>query len=105
MNNHSISDSEFRKYKINECLLKMTYSEHREALRKIPVYLGIALNTFHNYRNILLNAKQDIPHEIVAKLEMLFELRPGELLNKKLKKLTLQELLKIENVKAIAKKK
>ena len=88
-----IKDNEPRKYKINECLLKKPIDEHRYAVRVIPKLLGISLNTFHNYRNILWNDTQDIPHEIVTKFEQLFELHCGTLLNKKVKMPTLTELL------------
>lgn len=96
MKKRRINDSELRKYKINECLLKKPIREHRSAVKVIPKLLGISLNTFHNYRNILLNDEQDIPHEIVVMFEQLFELQPGSLLNKSIKILPLSELLKKE---------
>lgn len=82
MNKIVVSDNAVRKYKINECLLKLPMADYRSAIRFLPKYLGISLNTFHNYRNIRLNDSQDIPHEKVVILERLFELRPGELYNK-----------------------
>jgi len=96
MKKRRIKDNELRKYKINECLLKRPIGEHRLAVKIIPALLGISLNTFHNYRNILLNDEQDIPHEIVVRFEQLFELQPGSLLNKLIKILPLRELLKKE---------
>jgi ACT domain-containing protein len=91
-----ISDSAPRKYKINECLLKRSIDHHREAIRKLPKYLGISLNTLHNYRNILFSDSQDIPHEIVVLFEQLFELQPGGLLNKPIRGKTLDELINTE---------
>ncbi|WP_448636138.1 hypothetical protein [Pedobacter panaciterrae] len=91
-----ISDSAPRKYKINECLLKRSIDHHREAIRKLPKYLGISLNTLHNYRNILFSDSQDIPHEIVVLFEQLFELQPGGLLNKPIRCKTLDELINTE---------
>lgn len=78
----SIEDDEPRKYKINACLLAYTICEYRRAIRDIPKRMGISLNTFHNYRNILINDPQDIPHERVVMLEQIFGLPKGELLNK-----------------------
>lgn len=91
-----ISDSAPRKYKINECLLKRSIDHHREAIRKLPKYLGVSLNTLHNYRNILFSDSQDIPHEIVVLFEQLFELEPGGLLNKPIRGKTLDELINTE---------
>lgn len=93
MNKLAVSDNASRKYKINECLLKLPISKYRMAIRLIPKYLRISLNTFHNYRNILLTDNQDIPHEKVVMFEKLFELKPGELLNKRIGSITLRELL------------
>lgn len=96
MQKRRIKDSELRKYKINDCLLKKPIGEHRLAVRTIPKLLGISLNTFHNYRNILLNDEQDIPHETVVRFEQLFELQKGSLLNKAIKTPPLRELFKNE---------
>jgi len=96
MNKRRIKDHELRKYKINECLLKRPIGEHRLAVRMIPKLLGISLNTFHNYRNILWNDAQDIPHEIVVMFELLFEIEPGSLLNKIVRMRPLTELIKKE---------
>ena len=93
MKKQRIKDSEPRKYKINECLLRMPIGEHRHAVRIIPRLLGISLNTFHNYRNILFADNQDIPHEIVVMFEQLFDLKNGELLNKPIKMEKLAELI------------
>lgn len=92
----AVKDSEPRKYKINECLLKHPVPEHRIAVQRIPGMLGISLNTFHNYRNILIDDVQDIPHEKVRMFEVLFELAPGELLNKVIHGKSLKEIVKKE---------
>ena len=82
-----------RKYKINDFLLKLPVSQYRDAVKIIPRVLGVSLNTFHNYRNILSGDKQDIPHEKVLLFEKLFELRCGELINKQTRCKPLKELL------------
>ena len=70
-----------KKYKINECLEQLTVKEHRIAMKIIPGLLNVANNTFHNYRNIGLGEKQDIPYEKVKLMEILFDLKPGGLQN------------------------
>jgi hypothetical protein len=85
-----------RKYKINDCLLRLPVPQYREAVKVIPRVLGISLNTFHNYRNILSGDKQDIPHEKVILFEKLFEMRIGELINKEMRCKSLKELLQKE---------
>lgn len=87
-----IKDGDLRKYKINDCLLKMNMSDHREAVRLIPKQIGISLNTFHNYRNILIDDRQDIPHMKVVRFEKFFELKTGELLNKSLNGTSFRQL-------------
>ncbi|MDR6783531.1 hypothetical protein ABIE26_003151 [Pedobacter africanus] len=82
-----------RKYKINDFLLKLPVSQYRDAVKIIPKVLGVSLNTFHNYRNILSGDKQDIPYEKVALFEKLFGLRSGGLINKETKCKSLNELL------------
>ena len=82
-----------RKYKINDCLLRLPVPQYREAVKVIPKVLGISLNTFHNYRNILAGDKQDIPYEKVVLFEKLFEMRIGELINKEMRCKPLKELL------------
>lgn len=82
-----------RKYKINDFLLRLPVHQYREAVKIIPRVLGVSLNTFHNYRNILWNDKQDIPHEKVIMFEKLFELKGGELINKEIKCKPLSELM------------
>lgn len=69
------------KYKIKECLNKLTVCEYRILIRAVPDYLGRSINTFWNYVNIEANSKIDIPHCTVIKLEILFSLKPGELIN------------------------
>lgn len=85
-----------RKYKINDFLLRLPVPQYREAVKIIPKVLGVSLNTFHNYRNILLNDLQDIPHEKVILFEKLFELKEGGLINKEFKCKPLKVLLQEE---------
>ncbi|MGZ3983415.1 MAG: hypothetical protein ACXVJE_19460 [Mucilaginibacter sp.] len=69
------------KYRINELLDALPLKQHRIAMQIIPVELGKHKNSFNSYRNILIDDKQDIPHDIVDKLEKIFALKPGELQN------------------------
>jgi len=85
--------SRARKYKINDFLLRLPVPQYREAIKILPRVLGISLNTFHNYRNILSNDKQDIPYEKVVMIEKLFEMRAGELINKEMRCKSLKELV------------
>lgn len=70
-----------KKYKIDDYLNRLSVKEYRQAVKIIPKILGVSLNTFHNYRNILWNSAQDIPYEKVVMFEQLFEMGPGELIN------------------------
>lgn len=69
------------KYKIDEYLNSLTIKEYRKAIQLIPRILGVSLNTFQNYRNILIGDVQDIPYEKVIILEKLFDYNPGSLSN------------------------
>lgn len=69
------------KYKIDELLKNFSITQYKLAMRVIPQHLGVSSKTFFNYRNIKLNDSQDIPHEKVAILEKLFDLKPGQLQN------------------------
>lgn len=91
--------NKIRKYKINDFLLRLPVPQYREAIKILPKVLGVSLNTFHNYRNILLDDRQDIPHEKVILFEKLFEMDVGELMNKELRCRPLKELLQRENLK------
>jgi hypothetical protein len=87
-----------RKYKINDFLLRLPVPQYREAIKILPRVLGISLNTFHNYRNILSNDRQDIPYEKVVMIEKLFEMRMGELINKETRCKPLKELMLRESL-------
>ncbi|WEK19356.1 MAG: hypothetical protein P0Y49_21505 [Candidatus Pedobacter colombiensis] len=91
--------SRTRKYKINDFLLRLPVPQYREAIKILPKVLGISLNTFHNYRNILSNDKQDIPYEKVVMIEKLFEMRGGELINKEMRCKPLKELMLRESLR------
>lgn len=82
------------KYKINAYLDSLSHKQYKPAIKEIPRFLGISVNTFHNYRKILINDPQDIPYRVVKQLELLFEMQPGGLKNYELKVLTLDELLR-----------
>ncbi|WGQ11376.1 hypothetical protein QG516_06885 [Pedobacter gandavensis] len=67
------------KYRINEYLYKLNVRQYRKAMVLLPELLGISLNTFHNYRNILTEESKDIPYEKVILMEQLFEFELGTL--------------------------
>ena len=69
------------KYKIMECLEKLTVSEYRIIIKVIPKLIGRSNNTFWNNTRIDINSKMDIPYVVVVKLERLFKLEPGGLIN------------------------
>lgn len=60
---------------------KLNLTMYKMALKVIPEMLGIAFNTFHNYRKMKIGEKADIPYEMVRKLEIFFGLRSGGLAN------------------------
>ena len=75
---------EQRKYKIDEAIRKLNLPNYKAALRIIPRELGIASNTFHNYRKLKVTDKADIPYEMVRKLEIMFNMKIRELANSKI---------------------
>lgn len=81
-----------KKYKINDYLNQLNVREYRMAVQIIPKILGVSLNTFHNYRNILWNSTQDIPYEKVVMFEQLFDMRSGELINNSISVKKLKDL-------------
>lgn len=87
---------ELKKYKINDYLNQLTVKEYRKAMQTIPKILGVSLNTFHNYRNILWNEAQDIPYEKVLILEKLFEVKNGKLFNNKVEVKKLRDFFTTE---------
>jgi len=76
---------EQRKYKIDEAMRRLNLPNYKAALRIIPRELGIASNTFHNYRNLKVTDKADIPYEMVRKLEIIFKMKTGELANSEIR--------------------
>jgi len=68
---------ELRKYKIDEMMNKLNLPKYKAALKIIPKTLGIAFNTFHNYRKLKVGDKSDIPYGQVRKLEILFKIKEG----------------------------
>jgi hypothetical protein len=72
-----------KKYKIQECIENLRRNEYRIIIKAIPGIIGKGATTFHNYRDILIDDKEDIPFKIVRKLEILFGLESGELETKK----------------------
>lgn len=82
------------KYKINECMEKLTYNQHKLIKRLIPGIINASINTFHNYRKLQLGDDKDIPYETVRILEVLFGLEVGELANFEVKGKSCSELFK-----------
>lgn len=80
------------KYKINECMDKLTYNQHKLIKRLIPQIINASINTFHNYRKLQLGDDKDIPCETARILEVLFELQVGELANYTIEGKTCREL-------------
>lgn len=72
---------EQRKYKIDEAIRALNLPDYKAALKIIPRELGIASNTFHNYRKLKVTDKTDIPYEMVRKLEIMFKMETGGLAN------------------------
>ena len=81
------------KYKIMECLEKLTVSEYRIIIKAIPKLIGRSNNTFWNYTKIDINSKMDIPYIVVVKLERLFKLEPGELINVSIDNNSIDEII------------
>jgi len=81
------------KYRINDMLENLPMKDYRKALKVIPKAIGVSPNTFTNYRNIKLDDEQDIPHQKVTMLEMMFGLKPGELENFRLECKPINQIL------------
>lgn len=69
------------KYKIEEFLENLPVKQNRVIVNQIPEILGISYNTFRNYCRIPFKSKKDMPYESVRKLEILFGMKQGELIN------------------------
>ncbi|MES2457655.1 MAG: hypothetical protein V4594_19010 [Bacteroidota bacterium] len=83
-----------RKYRIEEEMVKLNLPGYKFALKVIPEILDIAFNTFHNYRKLRIGDKGDIPYEMVRKLEIIFQLKEGELANFSVECKGLQAMMK-----------
>ncbi|MEJ2883895.1 hypothetical protein [Pedobacter sp. GR22-6] len=88
---------EQKKYKIDEEMQKLNLPEYKAAIRIIPKELGIAFNTFHNYRKLTVRDSRDIPYDNVRKLEKIFGLNEGGLVNYRIECKSLRELMKEED--------
>lgn len=86
------------KYKINECMDKLTYNQHKLIKRLIPGIIRASINTFHNYRKLQMGDDKDIPYETVRILEVLFGLEVGELANFEVKAKSARALFKEHHV-------
>jgi hypothetical protein len=67
------------KYRINEYLHALNIIQYRKAMHLLPELLGISMNTFQNYRKILLEESKDIPYEKVVLMDQLCEFEQGTL--------------------------
>lgn len=81
------------KYKINECLEKLTVKQYRIVIKELPKLIGKSKNTFWNYTKIDIDSKMDIPYTVVVHLEQFFKLQPGELINLAIDTMTYLELI------------
>ncbi len=90
-------NSKQKKYKIDEEMNKLNLTMYKKALRYIPKLLNVAFNTFHNYRHMTIDAKADIPCEMVRKLEVVFGLKIGGLANYKVSCKSLKEIMRAEH--------
>ncbi|NQX43245.1 hypothetical protein SAMN05421820_1164 [Pedobacter steynii] len=86
-------NEQISKYRINEYLYNLDVWQYRKAIQLLPKILGVSLNTFHNYRKILINDVQDIPYEKVVLMEQLFDFEPGTLATQNPGARSLKELL------------
>lgn len=82
------------KYKINQFLDRLTVKEYKFAIKVIPKVLNVSMNTFHNYRRIGLEERQDIPYEKVKLMEILFDVESGALENARVSGKSLFQLYK-----------
>jgi hypothetical protein len=82
------------KYKINQLLDQLTVKEYKFAIKIIPKVLNVSMNTFHNYRRIGLDERQDIPYEKVKLMEILFDVESGALENSRISGKSLFQLYK-----------
>ncbi|ADY53383.1 hypothetical protein Pedsa_2844 [Pseudopedobacter saltans DSM 12145] len=86
------------KYKINELLANLPMKDYKKAMKLIPKILGVSVNTFLNYRNILIDEDRDIPYQKVVSLEKMFGLEAGSLINLDTTQKTIYELLEEQEV-------
>lgn len=87
---------EQKKYRIDDEMQKLNLLEYKAAIRIIPRELGIAFNTFHNYRKLTIKDTKDIPYESVRKMELIFGLNEGDLINNPIVCKSLREMMKDE---------
>ncbi len=69
------------KYKIEDFLENLPVKQNKVLVNQIPEILGVSYNTFRNYCKIPYKSKKDIPYECVRKLEILFGMKHGDLIN------------------------
>ncbi|NQX38229.1 hypothetical protein HQN84_05190 [Pedobacter steynii] len=86
-------NEQISKYRINEYLYNLNAWQYRKIVQLLPKLLGVSLNTFHNYRRILVDDVQDVPYEKVVIIEQLFDFAPGTLASRNPEARSLKELL------------
>ncbi len=89
-----------RKYKINECMENLTVSQYRIVYKQVLQTIGKTKSTFNKYCKLQINDPEDIPYLVVRKLEILFDLKPGQLANYETKGKTYQELMEEDLTKS-----
>lgn len=92
MKNEVSAGNQEKKYKLEECLNKLTYNEYRFARHALPKIIGKCHNTLNNYTNIPINSKEEIPYTIGIKLARFFGVEPGNFSNVEIDNLHYKEL-------------
>ena len=87
-----------KKYKIDEEMQKLNLPAYKAAIRIIPRELGIAFNTFHYYRKLTVADTKDIPYDNVRKMERIFGLKEGGLVNFPIECKSLEAFMKDEGL-------
>jgi len=83
-----------KKYKIEDCMDNLNFKTYQVVNRLLPKLLGVSHNTINNYKKMKIEDKKDIPYCSVRKLELLFDLKPGELLNQKIEGKSYTQILR-----------
>jgi hypothetical protein len=69
------------KYRIKEFMDHLPFLEYRKLSTQLHRIIGVSRNTLNNYSNILIGSKKDIPYCTIRKLEIIFGMQYGGLIN------------------------